>query len=193
LKDNFMNATQWSATLAMRVLPERDHIRGPATASVTLVEYGDYQCPYCRIAHAVVNTIQTQMEDRLRFVFRHFPITTVHPHAQTAAEAAEAAGSQRMFWQMHSTLFAAEAPLTNGVLAAAAAAVGLNVPSFQEDLRRHIHLPRIREDFMTGVRSGVNGTPAFYINSTRYDGAWDLPILTEAVSRASAPPIQAGA
>ncbi|HEV7444463.1 MAG TPA: hypothetical protein VGO18_17845 [Steroidobacteraceae bacterium] len=83
--------------------------------------------------------------------------STVHPHAQTAAEAAEAAGSQRLFWQMHSTLFAAEAPLTNGVLAAAAAAVGLNVPSFQEDLRRHTYLPRIREDFMTGVRSGVNG------------------------------------
>jgi protein-disulfide isomerase len=188
-----MNATQWSTTLAMPVLPERDHIRGPVTASVTLVEYGDYQCPYCRIAHAVVNTMQTQMEDRLRFVFRHFPISTVHPHAQTAAEAAEAAGSQRLFWQMHSTLFAAEAPLTNGVLAAAAAAVGLNVPSFQEDLRRHTYLPRIREDFMTGVRSGVNGTPAFYINSTRYDGAWDLPNLTKAVIRATAPPIQAGA
>jgi protein-disulfide isomerase len=152
-----MNATQWSATLATPVLPQRDHIRGSPSATVTLVEYGDYECPYCRIAHAIVNAIQTQMADRLCFVFRHFPITTVHPHAQTAAEAAEAAGSQRLFWQMHSTLFAAEAPLTNGVLAAAAAAVGLNVPSFQEDLRRHTYLPRIREDFMTGVRSGVNG------------------------------------
>ena len=186
-----MNATHWSATLATPVLPDRDHLRGPASASVTLVEYGDYECPYCRVAHSVVNSVQTQMEDRLCFVFRHFPITTVHPHAQTAAEAAEAAGSQRMFWQMHGTLFAAEAPLTNGLLTAAAAAVGLNVPSFQEDLRRHVYLPRVREDFMTGVRSGVNGTPAFYINSVRYDGAWDLPNLTKAVSRATTPPIQA--
>jgi protein-disulfide isomerase len=188
----FMNSTHWNTTLAMPVLPGRDHICGPASAAVTLVEYGDYECPYCRIAHAVVNAIQTQMTDRLCFVFRHFPLVTVHPHAQTAAEAAEAASSQRMFWQMHNTLFASEGPLTNGLLTAAAAAVGLNVPSFEEDLRRHVHLPRVREDFMTGVRSGVNGTPAFYINSIRYDGAWDLPNLTKAVTRATAPPIQAG-
>jgi predicted DsbA family dithiol-disulfide isomerase len=87
----------------------------------------------------------------------------VHPHAESAAEAAEAAGSQRMFWQIHGTLFAADAPLTNGLLTAAAAAIGVNVPSFQEDLKPHVNLPRVREDFLTGVRSGVNGPPAFYM------------------------------
>jgi protein-disulfide isomerase len=139
-----------------------------------------------------VNAIQTQLQDELCFVFRHFPITTVHPHAQTAAEAAEAAGSQRRFWQMHNTLLAPEAPLTNSVISAGAAAIGLNMPSFQDEIRRHVHVPRIREDFMTGVRSGVKGTPAFYINSVRYDGAWDLPSLTRAVTRTIASPADAG-
>jgi protein-disulfide isomerase len=184
-----MNTTQWNATLTMPVLPERDHLRGPASASVMLVEYGDYECPYCRAAHAVVNSIQTQLQSRLSFVFRHFPLTTVHPHAQAAAEAAEAAGSQHKFWQMHDTLFATDAPLTSNLFIAAAAALGLDMSSFHSELTRHVHVPHIREDFMTGVRSGVNGTPTFYINAVRYDGAWDFPALTGALNRAMAPPI----
>ena len=187
-----MNATHWSATLVMPVLPDRDHVRGPASAPATLLEYGDYECPYCRAAHPIVNAIQTQLQDQLCFVYRHFPITTVHPHAQPAAEAAEAAGSQRRFWQMHNTLFATESPLTNTLLTAAAAAIGLNMPPFQDELRRHVHVPHIREDFITGVRSGVNGTPAFYINSVRYDGPWDLPSLSRAVTLAIASPAGVG-
>jgi protein-disulfide isomerase len=187
-----MNTTEWGATLAMPVSPERDHMRGPASASVMLVEYGDYECPYCRAAHPIVNAIQTQLQSGLCFVYRHFPLTTVHPHAQAATEAAEAAGSQRKFWQMHDTLFSTEAPLTNSLFISAAAAIGLDIPSFQSELTRHVHLPHIREDFMTGVRSGVNGTPTFYINAVRYDGSWDLPTLTAAVTRAATPPINVG-
>jgi protein-disulfide isomerase len=192
IKDKLMNASQWGATLVMPVLPERDHIRGPASASVTLLEYGDYECPYCHAAHAVVNAIQTQLQSRLRFVFRHFPLTTIHPHAQTAAEAAEAAGSQRKFWQMHDTLFSTEAPLTNALLITAGAAIGLDMPSFHSELERHVHVPRIREDFMSGVRSGVNGTPTFYINAIRHDGPWDIKTLTSAVNHAMASPSSAG-
>ncbi|MDB6091901.1 MAG: oxidoreductase [Gammaproteobacteria bacterium] len=180
-----MNTTHGSATLAMPVSPERDHIRGPASAAVTLLEYGDYECPYCHAAHAVVNTVQAQLQSRLRFVFRHFPLTTVHPHAQTAAEAAESAGTQRKFWQMHDTLFTTQTPLTDNLFVAAAATIGLDMPSFYRELTGHVHVPRLREDFMTGVRSGVNGTPTFYINSVRYDGAWDLPTLLGALDRES--------
>jgi protein-disulfide isomerase len=191
MKDELMNATQWGATLVMPVLPERDHIRGPASASVTLLEYGDYECPYCHAAHAVVNTLQAQLQSRVRFVFRHFPLTTIHPHAQVAAEAAEAAGSQRKFWQMHDALFSTEAPLTSSLLITAAAAIGLDMPSFHSELTRHVHVPRIREDFMSGVRSGVHGTPTFYINAIRHDGAWDLSTLTNAVNHSMASPIGA--
>jgi protein-disulfide isomerase len=105
-----MSATEWSAKLVLPVSPQRDHIRGPASAATTVLEYGDYECPYCRAAHAVVNTVQARFQDRLSFVFRHFPITTIHPRAQAAAEAAEAAGTQRKFWQMHDSLFAVAAP-----------------------------------------------------------------------------------
>jgi protein-disulfide isomerase len=183
-----MNTTESGATLAMPVLPQRDHIRGTASAAVTLVEYGDYECPYCRAAHGVVDAIQARLQSQLAFVFRHFPLTTVHPHAQAAAEAAEAAASQRKFWQMHDTLFTTEVPFTQSLFIAAAAALGLDMGSFHSELIRHVHVPRIREDFMTGVRSGVNGTPTFYINAVRYDGGWDLHSLGSALNRALLPP-----
>jgi Na+:H+ antiporter, NhaA family len=101
-----MSATTWRSMLTMPVSPARDHIRGPIDAPVTLLEYGDYECPFCGAAHAVVNTILAQVGDAVRFVFRHFPMTTVHPHAELAAEAAEAAASQQRFWDMHDMLYA---------------------------------------------------------------------------------------
>src|SRR5260370_8054076 len=128
----------------MPVSPERDHMRRPASASVMLVEYGDYECPYCRAAHPVVNAIRTQLQSRLSFVFRHFPLTTVHPHAQAAAEAAEAAGSQHKFWQMHDTLFATDAPLPSNPFTAPAAAPALPMSSFPPHPPPHLHLPLIR-------------------------------------------------
>src|SRR3954469_11553533 len=100
-----MTMTSWKSTLVLPVSPERDHIRGPEDAPVTLLEYGDYECPYCGAAHAIVAAVRQAMGDRLRFVFRHFPLTTMHPHAETAAEAAEAAGAQRNFWGMHDMLY----------------------------------------------------------------------------------------
>jgi protein-disulfide isomerase len=181
-----MNTTFWEATLTLPVSPARDHIRGPAAAPVTLVEYGDYECPYCAAAHGIVGAIQASMAAELRFVFRHFPMTTVHPHAQPAAEAAEAAGAQGQFWPMHDLLFEHQEQLDAAYLLAYAKALGLDVARFSGDLVTHMHAPRVREDFMSGVRSGVNGTPTFYINGGRHDGAWDAVSLLDALRSATA-------
>ena len=181
-----MSATTWSAVLSDPATSGRDHIRGAADASVTLLEYGDYECPHCAAAHRIVNTVQTRMGNVLRFAFRHFPLTTVHPHAQQAAEAAEAAGAQERFWSMHDALFQHQQDLRIEALVRYAHAMGLNVAAFTSDITRHTHLPKVREDFVSGVMSGVNGTPAFYINRARYDGPWDLSTLSAALLRAAA-------
>jgi protein-disulfide isomerase len=178
-----MNATHWGETLFLPVTPERDHVRGSPSAAATLVEYGDYECPYCHAAHAVVTDLRSRLQDRLCFVFRHFPLTTVHPHAQTAAEGAEAAANQRKFWPMHDALLTSDAAPTMDVLIAAATALGLDLPSFRAEIANHVHVPRIREDFMSGIRSGANGTPTFYINGVRHDGPWHAAALFAAVNQ----------
>jgi protein-disulfide isomerase len=180
-----MKAARWSAKLIMPVMPGRDHIRGLSSAAVTLLQYGDYDCPNCRAAHGIVTTIQAQLRNRLCYVYRHFPLATAHPHAQEAAEAAEAAGNQNKFWEMHDTLLSVAAPLSSNLLRGAAVSLGLNVPLFAYELSQHVHLPRIREDFISGVRSGVNCTPTFYINEVRYDGEWDLTSVASAVNSAA--------
>jgi protein-disulfide isomerase len=180
-----MSSIMEEAVLAEEVSIERDHIRGRLDAPVTLVEYGDYQCPYCAIANKVVHAIEARMSDQVRFVFRHFPMTTVHPHAAQAAEAAEAAGKQKRFWAMHDALFQNQSDLRASTLAAAAMALGLDIQAFTDDLARHAHLAKVRSDFKSGVLSGVNGTPAFYINGTRYDGSWDLASLSSALLAAA--------
>jgi protein-disulfide isomerase len=152
---------------------------------VTLVEYGDYECPYCGTAHLVVKELQQRLGDRLRFVFRHFPLTRIHPHAQNAAEAAEAAGVQGSFWTMHDTMYEHQRALDEPHLLAYAAAIGLDVERFARDLALHVHAPRVREDFMSGVRSGVNGTPTFFINGRRHDGTYDPRSLIEAITAAA--------
>ena len=163
---------------------ERDHILGPITASVTMVEYGDYECPYCGQAHHVIKQLRQLLGHRLCFVFRHFPLTTVHPHAQLAAEGAEVAGVQGKFWEMHYVLFEHQYALEPGDLLQYASALGLDVPRFSSELARHIHAPRVREHFMSGVRSGVNGTPTFFINGLRHDGTYDLDTLADAIEAA---------
>jgi protein-disulfide isomerase len=165
---------------------ERDHLKGSPTASVTLVEYGDYQCPYCGAAHPIVKEVQRLMGDDLLFAFRHFPLTQVHPYAGIAAEAAEAAGAQGRFWEMHDELFEHQDRLAPPDLLGHAEALGLDVDRFAEELESHAHEPRVREDFMSGIRSGVNGTPTFFINDVRHNGGYDLPSLLEAV-RSAAP------
>jgi protein-disulfide isomerase len=172
-----------SMVSAHLVLPvsARDHIGGPATAPVTLLEYGDYECPFCGAAHPIVHQVRQQFGKRLRFVFRHFPLANVHPHAEPAAEAAEAAGAQGRFWEMHDLLYERQDALEEEDLVERGEILGLDVARFVRELSAHTYAPRVQEDFMSGVRSGVNGTPAFYINGIRHDGGYDLPALVEAI------------
>jgi protein-disulfide isomerase len=170
----------------MPVTADRDHIQGPADAAVTLVEYGDYECPYCGAAHPIIKEVQARMGERLRFVFRNFPITTSHAHAEQAAEAAEAAASQGRFWQMHDLLFENQRRLGEEDLRGYAQTLGLDVGLFGKELAEHAHAARVREDFMSGVRSGVNGTPTFYINGRRHDESYDVDTLLAALERAAA-------
>jgi protein-disulfide isomerase len=162
----------------------RDHTLGPITAPVTLVEYGDYECAHCGRVHYVVTQLRELLGRQLCFVFRHFPLTRVHPHAQQAAEAAEAAGSQGKFWEMHNVLFANQQALDADALVQYAAALGLDLHRFASELVSHSHAPRVREDFMSGVRSGVNGTPTFFINGVRHDSSYDFDTLLDAMEGA---------
>jgi protein-disulfide isomerase len=181
-----MTRTEWSAELALPISEERDHIEGPADAPVTLVEYGDYECPYCGAAYPIVKEVQARMGDTLRFVFRNFPITTSHPHAEQAAEAAEAAAVQGRFWEMHDHLYEHQRGLTDPDLHQYAVELRLDVDRFDSELAEHVHEQRVREDFMSGVRSGVNGTPTFYINGKRHDDSYDAETLLAALERAKA-------
>ena len=167
--------------LTLPVTETRDHIRGPRTAPATLVEYGDFECPHCGRAHFILNELIEQMGDQVRLVFRHFPLTQAHPHAQRAAEAAEAAGAQRRFWEMHDMLFENQDALEDSDLMAYAQELGLDLDRFQVELVSGAHAPRVRQDFLSGVRSGVNGTPTFFINGRRHDGPWDLESLAAAI------------
>jgi protein-disulfide isomerase len=181
-----MSTTQWDTVLAVAVDDDRDHIQGPADAAVTLVEYGDYECPYCGAAYPIVKELQARMGDRLRFVFRNFPISTSHPHAEQAAEAAEAAAAQGKFWEMHDLLYENQTQLRDQDLHAYAEQLGIDVERFDKDLAEHVHAPRVHEDFMSGVRSGVNGTPSFYVNGARHDDSYDFETLLAALERAAA-------
>jgi len=162
----------------------RDHIRGPEYAPVMLVEYGDFECPSCGAAHPEVEEVRQRMGDQVGFVFRHFPVTSSHPHAQLAAEAAEAAGSQERFWPMHDLLFLHQDALGYEDLIEYARELGLDVRRFGRELANGIHTARVREDVLSGARSGVNGTPTFFVNGLRHEGPWDVASLTAAIHRA---------
>jgi protein-disulfide isomerase len=174
-------STTWQSELTIPVSEGRDHIQGPADAPVTLVEYGDFQCPYCGRAYPIVKEVQSRLGDRLRFVFRDFPITTSHPNAEHAAEAAEAAGAQDRFWEMHDHLFQNQKRLRDQDLHRYAEELGLDVTRFDQEMADHVYADRVREDFMGGVRSGVNGTPTFYINGARHDGSYEVDELVAAL------------
>ncbi len=163
----------------------RDHIRGPEKAPLTLVEYGDYQCPFCGEAAPIVDEVQRRLGDRLRFVFRNFPLTEMHPYAEHAAEAAEAAAEHGKFWEMHDLLYANQEALQDTHLVAYGASLGIKTNEIQRALEGHAYMERIREDFMSGVRSGVNGTPTFFINGMRHDGPFDLDSLLDALAGAT--------
>ena len=163
-------------------VPDRDHIQGPIDAPIKLLEYGDYECPFCGQAYPVVKEIQKRLGKRLCFAFRNFPLINSHPNAEHAAEAAEAAAVQGRFWEMHDVLFENQEALEDRDLARYAAALGLDAQRLMTEVMSGAHVLRVREDFHSGARSGVNGTPTFFINGARYDGVAQVEELLEALS-----------
>lgn len=167
-------------------LTPRDHRRGGANPSVILVEYGDYQCPYCAAAEPVVETLLRYFGEDLQGVFRHFPLSEIHPLAEPAAEALEFAGAQGAFWAMHGAVYANQPRLSLPTIFAIAGALNLSQPSLRGALEAGTYKPKVRDDFLGGVRSGVNGTPCFFINGVRHDGAYSFDALSAAIFAARA-------
>lgn len=163
-----------------------DHVQGAADAKVTLVEYGDYQCPYCGAAYPVIRAVQKRLGAKLRFVFRNFPLNQAHPYAELAAESAEAAGAQGKFWEMHDALYEHQEQLGQPLIETLVRKLELDARLFGADLESRKFQAHVKHDFMGGVRSGVNGTPGFFINGERYDDSWEEAPLTEALLKAAA-------
>ncbi len=155
---------------------------GPPDAPTELVEYGDYECPYCRGAHAGLKRIRERLGDRLKYAFRHLPNAKLHPHAELAAEAAEAAAAQGKFWEMHDALMTTNDAPDRARMVRMAEEIGLDVPRFVADLDAHRFAARVREDLGSALASGARGTPTFYVNGRRYDGAWDEHAIDEAIN-----------
>jgi len=161
--------------------PGRDHISGPMDAPIQMVEYGDYECPYCRKAHNAIKETQQRFGDDFCYVFRHLPNLKLHPHAELAAEAAEAASDQGKFWEMHDAMYSSEQVLELDALMSIADGLGMDVNRFRQELQSRRFSERVREDIDSAIRSDAHGTPSFYVNGRRYDGAWDTGALTEAI------------
>jgi Na+/H+ antiporter NhaA len=170
--------------LAGDVDPDRDHVRGPDDAPVTLVEYGDFECPYCGQAESVVRELLASFGDEVRYVWRHLPLNDVHSGAQLSAEAAEAAGAQDRFWEMYEAMLTHQDALTPRDLGRLAQELGLDVERFWSEIRGHEHAPRVAEDVASADASGVSGTPTFFINGRRHQGAYDIDTLSAAVRAA---------
>jgi protein-disulfide isomerase len=163
---------------------EIDHSAGPADAAITLVEYGDYECPHCGKAYPIVKALRQILGDRLRYVFRNFPLITIHRHASVAAQAAEAAAAQGKFWDMHNMLYEHQDELAETGLTKWAVKIGLELYRFGADLSSERFAPRVKADYDGGVKSGVKGTPAFFINGERYRGGLSTPELLAAIQSA---------
>ena len=151
----------------------KGHIQGSGHAAIELVEYGDYQCPHCGRAYPIIKHIQEKLGNKLKFVFRNFPLADAHPNAMHAAIAAEAAGAQGKFWEMHDIIFENQVHLGDSHLVRYAATIGLDVERFKKDFEKQEFADRVEADFESGIRSGVNGTPSFFINGKKYDGDWE--------------------
>jgi protein-disulfide isomerase len=160
-----------------------DHVSGPASAPVTLVEYGDYQCPACGAAYPMIKAIQKRLGAELRFVFRNMPLNEVHPNAELAAESAEAAAAQGKFWEMHDAIYENQDQLAPGMVSGLAKRLHLDMARFEEDLASRRFRDHVKRDFLGGVRSGVNGTPTFFIDGDRYDGVLSEHALESALRR----------
>jgi protein-disulfide isomerase len=164
---------------------DKDHAQGSPDAPVTLVEYGDYECPYCGKAYPAVRRIRRMMGDQLRFVFRNFPLNTLHEHAGQAAQAAEAAAAQGRFWEMHDLLYENQDNLDDVDLRSYALKAGLEIYRFEADMSGEVYAGKVRDDFRGGVRSGVNGTPTFFINDFRFNDVVNYENLLNAVKLAA--------
>ena len=173
-------------TLRVPVRPG-DHIRGASDAPFTLVEYGDYECPHCRAAYPIVEAVRARLGPQLRFCYRHFPLATIHPHAESAAQAAEAAGAQQRFWATHDQLYQTENALDAESLVKDAMVIGLDIVRFVKELAERVYQPVVREHFFGGVRSGVNGTPTFFINGLRYNGPHRVEAMVGVIQDAPLP------
>jgi protein-disulfide isomerase len=169
-------------TLKVPVSPN-DHAQGPADAPVTLVEYGDYQCPGCGQAYPIIKAVQKRLGKNLRFVFRNMPLAQLHPYAELAAEAAESAATQGKFWEMHDALYENQSELGPQLIPRLADTLQLSRQRLELDIDSHRFLERIKADFLGGVRSGVNGTPTFFLNGRRYDDRFDEEMLVAALKR----------
>lgn len=161
-----------------------DHMQGNGDAPWTLVEYGDYECPMCGRAYPIVKRLQERLGDRLKFVFRNFPLREIHPYAEHAAETAEFAATDGQFWEMHDLLFENQETLEDEFLFQLAAEIGLSAHKLRGTLAAETYRNRIDADFRGGIRSGVNGTPTFFINGARHDGSYDFETLLEAIMHA---------
>ena len=158
-----------------------DHVQGDDHAAITLVEYGDYECPHCGHAYPIVKLVQRHFGKRLRFVFRNFPLNQIHPNAEAAAESAEFAGTHQRFWEMHDGIFENQRKLGLPLLLELVESLGLSAPDLGSGLTIREYAPRVREDFLGGARSGVNGTPTFFINGERHEGAFEFEDLVGAI------------
>jgi protein-disulfide isomerase len=172
------------ATLKVLVTPE-DHAQGAENAEVTLVEYGDYECPHCARAYPIAKQLQKHFGKKLRFVFRNFPLSEMHPQAEAAAETAEFAGSKGKFWEMHDLIFENQPRLGPELFVELSEQLDLSSAALQEALQQATFQKRVRADFSGGVRSGVNGTPTFFINGHRHDDSFDYETLVAAISSAA--------
>ena len=182
-----MSSSLLAAVATLKVpVTQHDHIRGPANAPITLVEYGDYECPDCGAAHPIVNQVQLSFGGRMRFVYRHFPLTEIHPHAEIAAESAEFAGAAGMFWDMHDALFENQTRLSVATIFLIGEELGLPETAMRHALETGQFRNKVRNDFMGGIRSGVNGTPAFFINGVRHDGPYDYASLVAGIQMRAA-------
>ena len=160
-----------------------DHIKGSIDAPITIVEYGDYECPYTGMAYPVVKDIMRQFGDKIYFVFRNFPLNEIHPHAQNAAEAAEAAAAQDKFWEMHDYLFEHQKALDDSHLLKYVQKVGLNTDKFKKEMSGHVYASLIEESLKSGINSGVEGTPTFFVNGVRYEDSWNLDTFSSFLKR----------
>ena len=189
-----MSASHSSGSSLRIPVSDTDHAQGAPDAPVTLVEYGDYQCPHCAHAHPIVREVQERLGDRLRFVFRNFPLTESHPQALHAAEAAEsvaALGGEEAFWKMHRIIFSraqeSRTALSDHHLVQYATEAGVDGAQVERDLESDAQEERVQSDFLGGVRSGVNGTPTFFVNGTRFDGDWsDVDAFAAALEESAA-------